>query len=86
MSSQLCTMIHFFTSGSLLLHEWSIQVVNQGLIQAVWETGILICAPKLWHPKNTFQVLFFQLYFNKKYVEVAIIDYLEMAWKKNNET
>ena len=27
------------------------------------------------HPKNTFQVLFFQLYFNKKYVEVAINDF-----------
>ena len=31
----------------------------QGKIQAVWETGI---------PNNTFQVLFFQLYLNKKYV------------------
>ena len=26
-------------------------------------------------PKNTFQVFFFQLYFNKKYVEVAINDF-----------
>ena len=30
---------------------------------------------KLWRPNNTFQVLFFQLYFNKKYVEVAINDF-----------
>ena len=29
-------------------------------------------SPKLWRPKSTFQVFFFQLYFNKKYVEVAI--------------
>ena len=30
---------------------------------------------KLWHPKNPFQDLFFQLHFNKKYVEVAINDF-----------
>ena len=30
---------------------------------------------KLWHPKNTFQIFFFQLYFNKKYFEVAINDF-----------
>ena len=28
--------------------------------------------PKLWCPKSIFQVLFFQLHFNKKHVEVAI--------------
>ena len=31
--------------------------------------------PKLWRPKNTFQVFVFQLYFNKKYVEVVINDF-----------
>ena len=40
-------------------------------IQAILESGMLVWEPKLWHPKNTFQVFFFQLDFNKKYVEVA---------------
>ena len=31
-----------------------------------------VWASKLCCPNNTFQALFFQLYFNKKYVEVAI--------------
>ena len=31
-----------------------------------WETGIPVWAPKFWCPKSIFQVLFFQLYFNKK--------------------
>ena len=57
---------------TLILHEWSNQVVNQGDIQAVGRPRKLVWAPKLWHPKNTFQVLLFQLYFNKKYVEVPI--------------
>ena len=39
-----------------------------------WEIAILIWVPKLWRPKNTFQVFFFQLYYNKKCVEVAIND------------
>ena len=34
-----------------------------------------VWAPKLWRPKNTFLVFFFQLYFNKKYVEMAIDDF-----------
>ena len=39
------------------------------------ETGILV-----WHPSSHaqvsfFQVLFFRLYFNKKYVEVAVNDF-----------
>ena len=42
----------------------------KGGIQAVWKTGILVWAPKLTLVlKSTFQVLIFQLYFNKKYVE-----------------
>ena len=41
--------------------------VNSAItIQVVWETGIPFRASKLWRPKNTFQVFFFQLYFNKK--------------------
>ena len=47
----------------------------QGRIQAVWKTGIPVWAPKLWRPNNYFQVLFFQLYFNKKYIQVAISDF-----------
>ena len=47
----------------------------QGIIQAVWETGILVWESKLWHPNNTFQVLFFQLYLNKNYVKIAINDF-----------
>ena len=39
---------------------------DQEHTQAVWETSIAVWAPKLWYPNNTFQVLFFQLYFNKK--------------------
>ena len=44
-------------------------------IQAILETGIPVWATNLWLPKSTFQVFFFQLYFNKKYVEVAISDF-----------
>ena len=44
----------------------------QGRIRFVWEVPILCWASKLWHRNNTFQVLFFQLYLNKKYVEVAL--------------
>ena len=44
-------------------------------IEAVWETSILTWIPKLWCPKSIFQVLFFQLHFNKKHVEVAIINF-----------
>ena len=29
---------------------------------------------QIYRPKNTFQVFFFQSYFNKKYVEAAITD------------
>ena len=32
-------------------------------------TGLV---PKLWCSKNTSQAFFFQLFFNKKYIEVAI--------------
>ena len=49
--------------------------VLQSLIQAVWETGIQLGVYILWLPKITFQVFFIQLYFNKKYVEVAINDF-----------
>ena len=38
-------------------------------------TGIPVWAPKMWRPKNTFQVFFFQLYFIKKYIDVAINDF-----------
>ena len=41
----------------------------------LWETGILVWVSKLWRPKNNFQVFFFRLYFNKKYVQVAINDF-----------
>ena len=47
----------------------------QWRIQAVWETDILVWAPKFWRPKNTSQVFFFQLYFNRKYVEVVMNDF-----------
>ena len=48
---------------------------NQGWIQSVLETVTPVWAPKLWCTKITFKILFFQLYFNKKYVEVAINDF-----------
>ena len=57
---------------------WKEKILNnvkQWRIQAIWETGIPVWVSKLWHPKSTFQVLLFQLYFNKKYVEVAINDF-----------
>ena len=47
----------------------------QGSIQALWKTGILVWEPKLLRPNNTFQILFVQLYLNKKYVKVAINDF-----------
>ena len=39
---------------------------EQGHIQAVWETGILVCMLKLWLPKSTFQILFFLVVFQQK--------------------
>ena len=33
-------------------------------------------APKFWYQKKNFQVLFFQLHFNKKYNEVTINDFI----------
>ena len=42
-------------------------------MQAVLETGITVWVPKLWRPKKQFLSFIF-LYFNKKYVEVAIND------------
>ena len=36
---------------------------------------ILVWVPKLWHPKNTFQIFFFWLYFKKKFAEVVINDF-----------
>ena len=47
---------------------------GQWYIQAVWEASIPVWVPKLWHAKNTFQVFFFQLYFSKSYIDVAIND------------
>ena len=44
-------------------------------IKAAWKTSILAWIPKLWCPKSIFQVLFFQSHFNKKHVEVAIINF-----------
>ena len=35
----------------------------------------MVWVPKLWSPKNTFKVFFFQLYFIKKYIDVAISDF-----------
>ena len=32
--------------------------VSDSGIQAVWETSILVWAPKPWHPKNSFEILF----------------------------
>ena len=51
------------------------KVYLQGHIQAVCETGIPFWAPKLLCLNNTFEVLFFQLHFDKKYVEVAISNF-----------
>lgn len=52
-----------------------INSILQGRIQAVWKIGIPVWAPKLGRPNNTFQVLFFKLYFNKIFVEVAISEF-----------
>ena len=45
--------------------------------------------PKLWRPKNTFQVFVFQLYFNKKYVEVVINDFaihlIALKWHRRQK-
>lgn len=66
----------------------------QGHIQAVWETGIPVCAPKLKHPNKTFEVCFLQSNLNKKSIKVFqyACNYFEMVYKtkvqtkeKNNE-
>ena len=49
--------------------------IPQWHIQGLWETGIPVWALKLWRPANTFRVFFFQLHFNKKYVDAAICDF-----------
>ena len=73
------------------VHTHNVQTIqNQRHIQAVWETGIPVWASKLCGPNNTFQVLFFQLYFNNKHNEVAINDFtmhliiLELLRRKEN--
>ena len=48
---------------------------SQWCFQVVWETVIPVWAPKFWRPKNTFQVSFSKLYFNKKHVEIQISDF-----------
>ena len=61
--------------------EEGVSNVSKGYPQAVTDSGCLrdqctslgVC--KLWHPKKSFQVFFFQLYFNKKYLEVVINDF-----------
>ena len=64
----------------------------QWRIQAFWKAGILVWVPKVWRPQNTFQVVFFQLYFIKQYVDAAINDssnpsnYFEMAYKAKMQT
>ena len=54
---------------------WRDEYNEQWHISAVWETGIPTWEPKLWRRKSTFQVFFFQFFFNKKLVEVAINDF-----------
>ena len=44
-------------------------------IQTVWEIGISFWVLKLWCPENSFQVFFFLLCFNKKYVKVVVNDF-----------
>ena len=43
-------------------------------IQAVGKSSIPVLVPTIGHTNNNFQVFFFQLCFNKKYVIVAIND------------
>ena len=38
---------------------------KQWSTEVIWETGVLIWTPKLWHPKKTSQVFFFHLYCKK---------------------
>ena len=58
------------------------------ITSVVRETGIPVWVPKLWHPKN-FSVFFFELYFNKKYVAVAINDFtmhlITSKWPKRQK-
>ena len=49
------------------------QLKSARKIHSSW-FSVPVWAPKLWCPKNNFQVFFFQLYFNKKYVEIVIND------------
>ena len=48
-----------------------------------------VWAAKLWHPKNTLQVFFFQLYLYKIYVEVVISDFtihlIILKWLKRHK-
>ena len=49
------------------------QLKSARKIHSAW-FSVPVWAPKLWCPKNNFQVFFFQLYFNEKYVEIVIND------------
>ena len=51
------------------MHIWN-QFIRQRHIEAVWETGIPV-----WAPKKQFSSFFFQFCFNIKYVEVVISDF-----------
>ena len=62
-------MIPVFSVPQILLWRFCIyhkMLILQWRIQAILETGIPIWASKLCPLKSTFQVFFFQLYFNKK--------------------
>ena len=76
-----------------------VMVIVHWCIQAIREASISICVTKLWCTKTFFQVFFFQLYFTKKYLEVAINDFImhliTLKWlriqkcrqkKKNNQS
>ena len=81
---------HFTVFYFIKIHVYFLSYcIITGTYSADWETSIPVWAPKLWHPKNTFYVFFFQLYFNKKYVEVAInyftMNLIILKWLKKQK-
>ena len=59
------------------MHIWN-QFIRQQRIEAVWEIGIPV-----WAPKKQFSSFFIQFCFNIKYVEVMINDFTVhlIIWK-----
>ena len=65
---------------------WGVALLSQWHIQVVSETGIPVWPPKLWCPKNTFHIFFFQLCIAHSTMPQVCINRLEgKGWAEKPE-